>query len=268
MGALAKVRRAQDSDVVSGLARWGLGSRALVYFVVGLLALSVLFGGDEETSKDGALRAIAGRPLGEVLLVAVAAGFFGYAAWRALSAAVGHRDDDEPKRTGKRLLSGAKAVAYAGLGLSTLRFLASDQRPKGDRTPSLTAKVLEAPGGQTAVLIFGLIIVATGLGIAVRAALQKHEHRLESKRIPDGYETAASVVGIVGLVGRGLVLALLGGFLVKASVQFDAKEARGLDAALQELAQQPFGRVLLGIAVVGLIGYALWSLVEAACRET
>jgi hypothetical protein len=54
---------------------------------------------------------------------------------------------------------------------------------------------------------------------------------------------------------------------VRAAVQFDPEEAKGLDAALQVLSQQSFGRVLLLAAVVGMLGYALWSFVEAAYRD-
>jgi hypothetical protein len=50
-------------------------------------------------------------------------------------------------------------------------------------------------------------------------------------------------------------------------VRFDPNEAKGLDAALQVLAQQPYGRALLGLAVVGLLGYGVWSLLEAVYRR-
>ena len=77
----------------------------------------------------------------------------------------------------------------------------------------------------------------------------------------------AIALGLVGLVGRGLVLALLGVFLLIAAIRFDAKEAKGLDAALQTLAQQPYGVVALLTATVGLLAYGLWSYVEAAYRD-
>lgn len=268
MGVEAVAREAQESTLVDRLARAGLVSRGVVYLVVGLLGLSVVLGGDERTDKAGALRAIADRPLGEPLLVVMVLGFLGYAAWRLLTAAVGHRDDDEPKRTGKRLLSFGRGVFYAGVAVTTLRFLLAGQRTGDDQTPSLTARVLETPGGQSAVFLLGAVVMGTGLGIAVRAARQKQEKRLESYRVPDALGVPVTVIGVVGLVGRGLVIALVGAFLVKAAWQFDPQEARGLDAALKELAEQPFGRGMLSVAVIGLLGYALWSFVEAAYRRT
>ena len=48
-----------------------------------------------------------------------------------------------------------------------------------------------------------------------------------------------------------------------AAFQHNASKAKGLDGALQELAHQPFGRVLLGIVALGLFAYGIYSLVEA-----
>jgi hypothetical protein len=63
-------REVHDSRAVTGLARLGLASRGTVWLVVGLLLVSVLNGRDQSTDANGALRAIADRPYGDVLLVA------------------------------------------------------------------------------------------------------------------------------------------------------------------------------------------------------
>jgi hypothetical protein len=56
--------------------------------------------------------------------------------------------------------------------------------------------------------------------------------------------------GVVGLIGRGAVYALIGLFLERGAVLFDPNEAKGLDATLQTVAAQPYGKVLLGLAVL------------------
>ena len=259
-------RDAHRSDAVERLARLGLASRGVVWTVVGLLALSVLTGGDERTDRGGALKAIAARPLGEVLLGVLVVGFAGYAAWQGLSAAVGHRTEDGAKRTGKRLASAAHALLYAFLAVSTGRFLVT-HRSGGDPTKSTTAEVLSRPGGQALVGAVGLAVVVLGVVLAVRALQRKHVEKLERYRMPDAARGPATHVGTAGLLGRGLVVTLLGAFLLKAAVQADADEARGLDAALQELARQPYGAVLLATAVVGMLAYGAWSFVEAAYRR-
>lgn len=259
-------RQAHRSDTVEGLARVGIAARGLIWLVVGLLGLAVVLGGDEQTDKGGALREIADRPLGELLLVVLVAGFLGYAAWQLLSAAVGHRDEDGPKRWGKRAVSLGKGLLYAALALSTLRFLLNGI-PAPDQTGSLTARLMSQPGGRTLVGLVGVGLLVAGVVIAVRALREKHTKRLKQYRLPRSLRRPAIVLGIAGLVGHGAVFALIGTFLVRAAWQFDAAQAKGLDAALQALAQQPYGRFLLAVAVAAMLCYALWSFVEAAYRR-
>src|SRR5437763_364676 len=73
------------------LARAGLISRGVVYGVIGLLAIKVAVGSaGKAANQQGALQTIAQQPFGKAVLVVVAAGLAGYAAWRLLRAGVGH----------------------------------------------------------------------------------------------------------------------------------------------------------------------------------
>jgi hypothetical protein len=49
--------------------------------------------------------------------------------------------------------------------------------------------------------------------------------------------------------------------------EFDFREARGLDGALLELSQAPYGGILLGAVAVGLFAYALYCFVQARYRR-
>ena len=71
------------------------------------------------------------------------------------------------------------------------------------------------------------------------------------------------MVGILGHAARAVVFSLLGVFLVRAAIQYDPKEAVGLDGALQKIAQQPYGGALLGLVAVGFLAYALFCAVQA-----
>lgn len=258
-------RQAQDSTAVAWLARLGLAARGVVWLVIGLLALSVLLGNDEQADQQGALRAISDRPLGEPLLVLLVVGFLGYAAWQLLEAAVGHRA--ERRRWAARAESAGKAVVYAGLAVLTVRFLTGSRGSGGDQAPSLTADLMGHTGGRTLVGVVGVVVVALGLVMAVRGLTGHHLEQLDRGRGPQVLQRVAGPLGTAGLVGRGLVLALVGGFLLRAAVQFDPQEAKGLDAALQALAEQPYGKALLAAAVAGLLAYAAWAFVDARLRD-
>ena len=260
-------RDVHDSRAVEWLARLGLASRGTVWFVVGLLLVSVLSGRSEDTDASGALRAIADRPYGDVLLVALAVGFAGYGGWQLLTAAIGHRRETDPKkRAFERASSLARFVVYTALAVLTARFLVPGG-DEGDRTSSVTADVMSYPGGRLLVGLVGVAVAGVGAQKAVKGARRKHREDLEQYRIPRACRRPAIGLGVVGLVGRGLVLVLLGAFLVSAAVRFDAKEAKGLDAALQTLAGRPYGVVAFVVAAVGLLAYGLWSWVEAVYRD-
>lgn len=258
-------RKAHDSDVVSGLARLGLASRGIVWLVVGVLALQITFGDSARADKNGALAAIKDKPLGGVLLVVLVIGFLGYAAWRLLEAAVGHRDADGAKRGYKRVSSGARGLVYLGLAASTAKFLVSG--PGKDNTEPLTARVLATTGGQTLVFCVGAGLVLVGLAMAVRALRQKFEDKLRTQQMPDWLQRATKAIATAGLTSRGLVFVLVGAFLVRAAALFEPDKANGLDESLKTLADQPYGPVLLFFTAVGLLAFSLWSFLEARYRD-
>lgn len=258
-------RKAEDSDVVSGLARLGIVCRGLVWFVVGVLALQVAFGDGAQADKNGALAAIKDKPLGSLGLVVLVVGFLGYATWRVLEGAVGHRDEDGNKRLLKRASSAGRGLIYLSLAFSTSKFLISGGGK--DNTEPLTARVLSTTGGQTAVFLVGAGFVITGLVIAGRAFSQEFEDKLKTSDMPDWLHRATKGIGTAGLTSRGLVFSLVGLFLVRAAATFDADKAKGLDGSLKTLSEQPFGPVLLTVTAVGLLAFALWSFLEARYRE-
>jgi hypothetical protein len=73
--------------------------------------------------------------------------------------------------------------------------------------------------------------------------------------------------GRVGLSAQGLVLALVGVYLLVAAVKRSPGEATGFDGALASVARQPFGTALLGAVAIGLLGYAIFSAIEGAYRR-
>ncbi len=82
-----------------------------------------------------------------------------------------------------------------------------------------------------------------------------------------GGKKAVIAVGRCGYAAMGVVIGIIGIFLIVAAIQHNASEAKGLDGVLPELAHQSFGQVLLGIVALGLFAYGIYSLVEARYRR-
>jgi hypothetical protein len=200
-----------------------------------------------------------------VLLVVLAVGFFGHGLWRLLTTVVGHRDKDGKELWAARGASLVRGLVYAALGVVTVRFLLVGG--SGDKTQSVTADVMAATGGRWLVGLAGVVLVGLGLAKGWKGVTEDHADELEHSRMPSGLRSPAVKVGIVGLLGRGAVFVLLGGFLVRAAVLFDPQEAKGLDAALATVSQQPYGKVLLALCVLGVLAYAAWSFLEALYKR-
>jgi len=257
-------RKAENSDAAEVGARAGLGARGLLWLVVGILAGQVALGGSAKADRGGALQALREQPFGKLLLVVLAASFAAHAAFRLLEGTVGRRDeDDDRKRMLKRAWSLCRVVIYGFFAVSTVKFLFSGGG-SGD-AKGATSRFMELPAGRTLVGVVGAGVVIGGLVQAVRGFREDFTSKLD---MPSGtMGTVVKRVGAAGLIGRGLVYALIGSFLVEAAVTFDPNKAKGLDQALKTLADQPFGTALLLVAVAGLLSFAAWSFLEARYRD-
>jgi len=59
-----------------------------------------------------------------------------------------------------------------------------------------------------------------------------------------------------------VVFGLVGGFLIKAAIDYSPNQAVGLDGALAKLANASYGPFLLGIVAAGLIAFGIYSLCD------
>jgi hypothetical protein len=268
-GAIAaKSRRAGQSPWVERLGRVGLVAKAVLYAVIGILAIQVARGGREENAdKSGALRTIAEQQLGQALLVLLALGLASYTLWRLAQAILDRDTEGEgPKGLAKRAGSLAKAGWYGilcALTVSTLVGGGSD----GGSEQQQTAGVFDRPGGRYLVYAAGIAFIAAAAFNGWRAVTCKFNKQLKTGEMSDAEETAATGVGVLGHLARMIVFGLVGAFLVRAAWEFDPKQARGLDGALLEVVQQPYGGLLLGAVAVGLLAYAAFCLVQARYRQ-
>jgi len=264
----AKSRRAGKSPWVERLGRAGLVAKGVLYVVVGILAINVALGAREESpDKGGALRTIAEQPFGKALLILLALGLGGYAIWQlALAILDRENEGEDAKGLAKRATALAKAAWYGvlcGLTVSVLVGNGSGNESEQQRT----AGVFDRPGGRYLVYAAGLAFLAAGAFNGYRAVTCKFNEKLKQEEMSQAEESAATGVGILGHLARCIVFGLIGAFLFRAAWEFDSKEARGLDGSLLEVAQQPYGEVLLAAVAVGLVAYGLYCFVQARYRR-
>lgn len=257
---------------IQRLARMGYAAKGLVYLVVGGLALQVALGrGGRTTGSEGALRTILHQPFGWVLLGVVAVGLAGYALWRFVQAALDPEDSGEgTKGIGKRAAFAISGIIHAGLALEAMRMAMGFSGGGGssDSGPQhWTSVVLAKPLGQWLIAGVGLGIVVYGGFELVRAYRTHLSNRLDLSRLGSTRRTWVVRFGRLGLAARGVVFGVIGSFLIRAALQYDSSEARGLGGALASLREQVFGRWLLGLVAIGLAAYGMLELIKARFRR-
>jgi hypothetical protein len=118
------------------------------------------------------------------------------------------------------------------------------------------------------------LIVCVGIavvGLELRELYQAYKARfleyLKLDEMGEKVKTWTERWGRLGIAARGVVFGVVGTFLVRAALEYDPQEARGLGGALQTLAQQPLGPWLLGAVALGLIAYGVFMLSVARYRR-
>src|SRR5690606_28830338 len=128
---------------------------------------------------------------------------------------------------------------------------------------SWTATALGLPGGRLWVGAAAIVLMGVAGWIAYRGLAQKYEKRLDTHEMGSVAGRVVDVVGVIGLTARGAIFGFAGYLLLRAALDYDPDEAAGVDGALRELAEQPFGTALLTVLGVGIACYGLYSWAEA-----
>jgi hypothetical protein len=263
----AKQRGRSGSGWYAWLARAGLVAKGVSFGIVAVLAIKLAVGdGGKATSREGALHTLAGQTFGEVVLILLVLGFTAYALWRFVEAWAAPGDD--AKKWAKRLGSVGRGLIYAGLAFSAAKIVAGagGSKSQDEKAHQATATLLSWPAGTWLVGIGGAIVIGVGLWNLYRG-LSQFEDKWRTGEMGATARKWGSRAGTVGHVARAAVFGLIGVFVIKAALEYDPKEAIGLDGALQKLASAAYGPYLLGVTAAGLLVYGLYCLVDARYRD-
>lgn len=256
---------------VERLARFGYGTKGVVYAIIGILAVMAAFGaGGKTTGSKGAIRTIAAQPFGQILLILVAIGLLGYVIWRFVQAI---KDPANKGTDAKGILTrigyAINGFGYAGLALyaANLALGSGGGGGGGNSRQDWTARLLAQPFGRWLVGIIGLLVIGLGIYKIYKAYKIKFRKKLNLRELNLSQEKVVVNICRFGIAARGVVFALIGFFLLRAARQYDPSEVKGLDGILLAVAQQPFGKFLLMLVALGLIAYSIYLLVQARYRQ-
>ena len=269
--AADKAEELCESAPIEALARVGLIAYGVVYILVGWAALAIAWGGSRDSADtSGAMKTLAAQPFGRGLLVVVAVGLLGLAVWQISEAIWGCRDRKEGlKRRRKQISSAGKAIFYGALGISAASVAvgggggSSSSQEQQERTSG----VLSWPGGQTLVVLAGLVIIGVGISSIRRGVVKSFCKEMNLGGLSAPAKEAISRLGQMGHIAKGIALGAVGAVLAYAAWNFDPAESRGLDGALREFLERPYGDVALTIVALGLMAFGLFAIVQSRFRR-
>lgn len=252
--------------------RVGWLAKGAVYVLFGLTAVAIARQAeqDDEASPQGALGQVMEAPAGRALMALMAVGLLLYSLWRAASVVA--VDGDDLHALAERVGYGFSSVFYLLLGYTAARSAWIGQESDGSNTvESVSTTLLENTVGRWVLGAVGLVTIAVGLYFTVSKGVMRgfadDVRGVTEQGGADGSDTVMWVCGIAGWCGRGLVTILVGYFIVRSAVTFDASEARGFDRALREAASTTIGSLLVWMSAIGLIAYGVFCLMSHRRRS-
>jgi len=253
MTTRSKATAVKRSTPLTGLARVGYAVDGILYLLIGSLAIATAFGASEKTDEHGALARIAEQPFGDAVLWIIAAGFAGLVVFHLLDAMLVRQAWD-------RLAGVARAVAYAALSFVAVE-VALGHTSSSDAPSDLSAQLLAQPAGVAL-----LLLVAVGVfGIAAHNIIKGVTHRFtDDLRMPPAPTSRIVIIlGTVGYIAKGVAFATIAVLFGVAALTTNSSKAGGLDEALEQLAQLPFGGAVLGVVAVGFLAFGAYCFVRA-----
>ena len=262
------LRRASEavraSRTATVLAATGLIARAGFYLLLVYLVVRVILtNGGPPANAAGALETVASTPLGLIPVGLAAVGFVVFGLSRLLGA---FRDRSASVLSrGTTALQGLFSLVLTEVPAS---YVLGSRSTGTERQQRMTTdRLLTLPAGRVILVAVGLIFIGTCVWQVTTAARTGFTESLRTDTSAPWLRLLIRVTGRVGITARALVFLPMGVLLIVAAVDVDPSKAKGLDGTLSTLAQNVWGRVLLGGVAAGFTVFATYSLLEARYRD-
>jgi hypothetical protein len=129
------------------------------------------------------------------------------------------------------------------------------------------AGVLGWPGGQLIVGAVGVLLIAIALYQGWKGVTRKFLDEDKTETMGPTTKHWITIIGVIGHLARMVAFGLIGGFVLKAAIDYNPAKAVGLDGALARLARQSYGPFMLILVASGLIAFGLYSIADARYRR-
>jgi hypothetical protein len=244
---------------------YGCMSTALIYIAVGVIAilsfLKIRHGGADESSM---LAIINDFVIGKIVIILILAGLLCYVIWRFYEAI------SDPYGYGRTVSGITKRV---GICLSTtvdimiaftaIRVLIGNTHIMLDGQPREEQEMVEAllddTWGSTVVFIFGFVVVVVAALQLWYGVTKGYKERIDLEHFNKPIQTITHVLAWIGYIARGVILGIIGFFLIKSGATADAKVVVNTDKAFDFIGDH-VGHFYFIVVAIGTICYGLFMV--------
>jgi Domain of Unknown Function (DUF1206) len=246
----------------NALARVGFLARGAIYVAVGFLAARAAFwSAGRPAGLRGAMNALLLGPYGPWVLGGVAAGLLAFAAWRLAQAVYFHGFF-------RRASALFGAVASAALGTTAIRLLLHLRGGSSAATMrALTRRLIVYPSGRYLLVATGALTIVVALVESFLAVSGRFRHHIKLSEMSPGLRLWAARIARLGLLAHGVVLGVIGTFLMRSGLESDSSEVKELGGALSTLSRPPFAPLVMGSVAIGLMAYGLYLWILSGYRR-
>ena len=256
-------RLSKIKKYVCYLPVYGCIATGLIYLGIGVVALLSYFrvkdGGADETSLLAFLNEYLA---GQILVWAIVFGTLSYVIWRVFEALT------DPYRYGtdlngiiRRIGIALSSVADALLCYSALRIVLGSGTGNTDGQPDeyreMVGNIIDQHDAAWLIIAGGVIILITAIVQLVYGITRGYRERLDIGHFKPASKKIVHYLAVVGYTSRGLILGIIGFFLVKAGITQNPLHVVNTDKAFDFIGDHVGGIVFIVVAV-GTICYSLF----------
>lgn len=254
---------------VRNFFRFGIISKGVVYFLLGVLAILAANNYSSQSGSKGVLKFLEDQPFGSVLVGIIGIGLLAYAAWKWYQVfnnpgQDNHSKKDEAKDKGQRVGYTASGIFHVLLSIYAFSLIiGGSSNSGGDKKQEWVGKILAQPWGEW-------VIGAAAVGLMIFAVYQIYKG-LSTKFMDEvsgltGDERKVyKRSGQIGLPARGVIFGIIGYFLLQVALNSNAGNVKGSGGALKTLQEQG---IWWAIAVaVGLAAYGVFMFIKGRYKS-
>ena len=243
--------------------RAGYSGRALTYLAVAGLSLWAIWQGGEAKGTGDALRILDGSVGGIVGLLLIGSGLLAYMVWRLVDA-IWDLEAYESDATGLVARAGmvVTGLAHGALGVAALSLIVGSGGGGQNKIAYYLGRILDLQSGRWAIGLAGAATIAAGIYYLQKALRGTYRDHLKGNHFTANWNWALKA----GVLAQGIIVGLIGLFLLRAGINGDPEQAGGLTKVFDFLSAQAFGQVLVVAICLGLLAFALFCAVNARYR--